>query len=273
MKTLILLAMATITASSGYACRAIRTLPLNITSNVDYHRDSQTGEDLPGSGGCAPRTPCGYGSPAAIGARIVINVNIVNMGNEPQSGVIRFFLGDTSKDRCAHLSAQPADADPLTAYATQRDSKGNYYYFNSAVCLCGSGDNKCATYKGSTRYVPKDNVPVDTVWKISQPSGHGQSASAAIRVPFVFTGQFADPTDASVGAAKAFFQFLPSFEIVVDQDQGAVIASMTYNILTANDSPPGNLCTVGPFIPATYMGYIFASVVPIPVPINGGRPF
>lgn len=231
----------------SFADRVALTVPVSLFSRYFYDKDSR-GKDLPN--GPAKST---YGNPQRIGGRLIFDVNLINLSKTPQTGTLEVV----AKSVRARVGCS---------------GDGTSRYDQTQLLLCGGVTNTSGRdFKNSTndKSIPPDaSIPAAVTFSLS-----GEE-SKELSLVMAFNGVYSDsPTN---GCDFHWASLVAAFKIVVNEDRGAILASVTPS--STNFSPPSpdsgfRFCSSG----LTYTGAYFAGNYPdspgVPVQLNGGRPF
>jgi len=241
-KYFLALTLAYAFSSNAFAARSVRSIPLNLFSTHDFSFDRHGVKNDPSTSV--------YGSPARVGAKIEVLLNLVNMSNVPQTGTVSF------------LSAAGTSARAICQTAGVYNNLSGYLY----LCLPGSTASVGALISSTSSAVSSTQIPAPVRFTVAP------NDATRVIVAFVAFGTYG--VAAGSCEESAYFDFIASIEIMVNEDRGALAASLTPRVgpIINYTTTTQQYCGVGPAYSNTYYGKFDA--LPItPIFINGGRPF
>lgn len=215
------------------AARVMNTIPLQIEGRAEFTRNALGVAQLP---------PASYSDRA--GSKVVVDIHLVNMSNVTQTGTLAF-------------RGSAVIAYGYTGYSPLP------LIFNTTLFLCG---NVLSTQNsGSSAATSTTSLPAPAKWSVGPESDLVLTAEAWI------SGKYGS-TYASGGGSIINIGFQPAFTIVVDQDRGSLVASMTPKITGLGKFGTPTSCS-GKVYQAHWDGLTLSSSPAFSIPINGGRGF
>lgn len=183
--------------------------------------------------------------PRAIGFELHVQVSLANLSDVPQTGIIRLLPGTLGYGRC------------IDAAGTLHHFAGNFTVTGSTTCTASPTYNQGigilvtnAPYEASFTLAGKGSAALDVgIWVKG-------------RTPFTAGLDGCDGLDS---------QFSPLIELIVNEDRGAIVGSLTpmFDIMVC---PTVNFCGMNV---AAICGSPVSPInfVSVPLLINGGRAF
>lgn len=213
-------------------------MPIYLKGSIDYLKNG-------GGDTVADTTVTGAPYNGALGNVIIINIDLANLSETPQTGELSFVAGTI-----------------LAAMSCSFGSGGNYN-FQTLLALCredNTGHDTTIERSGSRTVFP-------TPLTFTLPAQGFTRLSAQLWVAGALGNS------ASTGCPQtATFSFSPKLKIKINEDRGAIIASAMFTVAGMSSSTTSTSCGGRSFPNAHWPGFV-PSFDPAPIPINGGRPF